>query len=225
MRLNAFLARAGVSSRRMADELIKAGRVKVNGQAATLNTRVVDEKVTLDGKLLTTQTLRYILLNKPSGYITTLKDEKGRRKVKDLIKIDERIVPVGRLDYDTTGALLFTNDGQLAYRLMHPKFKINKTYEAEVEGAITPDILNMLSSGIELEDGKTAPAKARQLAKNKIELVIHEGRNRQVRRMMEAQGLKLTTLHRSSYGPLDLNGLQPGKWRELTSAELESLKQ
>jgi 23S rRNA pseudouridine2605 synthase len=222
MRLNAFLAKAGVSSRRGADELIKASRVKVNGRTGRLNDDVFEEdKVEFDGQQVKLRKSRYILLNKPAGYITTLKDPHGRRKVMDLIKIDERIVPVGRLDYDTTGALLLTNDGQLAHKLMHPSFEIDKVYEAEVEGKITDEILNKLSIGVNLTDCKTAPAIARKLAENKIELIIHEGRQHQVKRMLEAVGLQTKKLHRSKYGTLNLEGLKPGHWRELTDLEAQ----
>src|SRR6266478_3086084 len=177
MRLNAFLARAGMASRRGADRLIKAGRVSVNGKPGQLNDDVSDsDSITLNGRRVSAQQLRYILLNKPAGYITTLKDPENRVKVTDLIKISERVVPVGRLDFNTTGVLLLTNDGELTNKLIHPSFEIDKVYEAEVEGSITEEILNELSIGIQLEEGKTAPAKARKLSDNKIELIIHEGR-------------------------------------------------
>lgn len=225
MRLNAYLARAGAASRRGADELIKAGRVTVNGQIGQLNTEVDEnDKVKLDGKHLELRKSRNILLYKPSGFITTLKDPHGRRKVTDLINIPERVIPVGRLDYDTTGVLLLTNDGQLAHRLMHPSFEVDKVYEAEVEGRITDKILNELSIGVKLDDGKTAPAKARKLADNKIELTIHEGRKHQVKRMLAAVDLPVIKLHRSKYGPLTLDGLRSSEWRELTARELVELK-
>lgn len=167
---------------------------------------------------------RYTLLYKPAGYLTTLKDPHGRRKVSDLVKVEERVVPVGRLDYDTTGVLLLTNDGQLAHRLMHPSFEVDKIYEAEVEGDITNRILNMLSVGIDLDDGRAAPAKARKLVSNKIELIIHEGRKHQVKRMLAAAGLEVINLHRRQYGPLTLEGLKPGQWRDLTEDELKLLQ-
>jgi 23S rRNA pseudouridine2605 synthase len=190
MRLNSFLARAGVASRRGADKLIKAGRVSVNGRQGQLNDEVTDsDDVKLNGRRISLQKSRYILLYKPAGYITTLKDTENRVKVTDLVKIPERVVTVGRLDFNTTGALLLTNDGELANRLMHPSFEKDKVYEAQVEGNITQEILNMLSIGINLDDGKTAPAKARKLADNKIELTIHEGRKHQVKRMLAAAGL------------------------------------
>jgi 23S rRNA pseudouridine2605 synthase len=224
MRLNAFLARAGVASRRGADQLIKSGRVYVNGKLGQLNDDVSDtDDVKVNGRRVSTQNLRCILLYKPAGYVTTLKDPENRVKVTDLVKIEERVVPVGRLDFNTTGVLLLTNDGELTNKLMHPSFEVDKVYKAEVDGTITDEILNKLSIGVDLEDGKTAPAKAVKLADNKIELTIHEGRNRQVRRMLEAVGLPVKKLHRSKYGPLDLDGLKPGRWRELTEKELQSL--
>jgi len=225
MRLNAFLARAGVASRRGADRLIKAGRISVNGRLGQLNDDVSDaDDVKVNGRRVSSQRLRYILLYKPAGYITTLKDPENRVKVTDLIKIDERVVPVGRLDFNTTGALLLTNDGELANKLMHPSREVDKVYEAEVEGTISEEILNRLSIGVKLEDGKTAPAKAKKLADNKVELTIHEGRQHQVKRMLAAVGLDVKKLHRSKYGPLGLDGLKPGRWRELSANELKLLK-
>lgn len=225
MRLNAFLARTGAASRRGADELIKSGRVTVNGKLGQLNSEIsANDDVRLDGKPLKSQTLRYILLNKPAGVLTTLKDPHGRRKVSDLLNIAERIVPVGRLDYDTTGALLLTNDGELAHKLMHPRFEVDKVYEAEVQGHITQEILNKLSVGIQLQGGKTAPAEARKINENKIELIIHEGRKHQVKRMLAAVGLPTKKLHRSKYGPLNLESLKPGQRRNLTPAEIRTLR-
>ena len=225
MRLNAFLARAGVTSRRKADELIKNGQVLINGRPAKLNDEVEDsDDVQLNGKKIFPQSLRYILLNKPAGTVTTLSDPQNRAKVTDLIKIPERVVPVGRLDYDTSGALLLTNDGELANRLMHPSFEVDKVYTAEVQGEITKSILNMLSIGVELEDGKTAPAKASRLTSNTVQLTIHEGRNHQVKRMLAEVGVPAKRLHRKQYGPLDLAGLHSGQWRDLTDSEIYELK-
>lgn len=225
MRLNAFLARAGVASRRGADNLIQEGRVRVNGQPGQLNDDVSEsDLVELDGRPIQKQKLRYILLYKPDRMVTTLSDPHNRPKVIDLLDISERVVPVGRLDFDTTGALLLTNDGELTNKLMHPRFKVDKVYKAEVQGTITPKILDLLSNSIKLDDGPTAPAKARQLADNKIELIIHEGRNHQVKRMLAAVGLEVKRLHRSKYGPIDLNGLKPGQWRDLTPTEVQRLK-
>ncbi len=219
------MARAGVESRRGADRLIKAGRVSVNGRQGQLNDEVSDsDEIKVNGRRVSSQQLRYILLNKPAGYVTTLKDPANRVKVTDLVKINERVVPVGRLDFNTTGVLLLTNDGELTNRLMHPSFGIDKVYEAEVGGKITSEILNKLSIGVNLEDGKTAPAKIRRIAENKIELIIHEGRNHQVKRMLAATGLETKNLHRSKYGPLMVEELKLGKWRELSPEEIVNLK-
>jgi 23S rRNA pseudouridine2605 synthase len=224
MRLNAFLAKSGIASRRGSDELIKAGKVRVNGRLGRLNDEVSEmDKIEVNNQQVKLRKSRYILLYKPAGYLTTLKDPHGRRKVTDLIKINDRVVPVGRLDYDTSGVLLMTNDGQLAHRLMHPSFEVEKVYEAEVKGRITSEILNMLSIGVELDGGKTAPAKAGKLADDKVELIIHEGRKHQVRRMLAAVGLETVRLHRRQYGPLTLDGLQPGHWRDLTEKEVQKL--
>jgi 23S rRNA pseudouridine2605 synthase len=224
MRLNAFLARAGVESRRGADRLIKAGRISVNGRLGQLNDDVSEtDDIRVNGRRISAQKKRYILLYKPAGYITTLKDPENRVKVTDLVKIDERVVPVGRLDFNTTGALLLTNDGDLANRLMHPSFKVDKVYEATVEGDVTDEILNKLSIGVMLEDGKSAPAKVRKLDDNKIEVIIHEGRNHQVRRMLAAVGLPVKKLHRSKYGSLTVDGLKPGQWRDLAEPEVKRL--
>jgi 23S rRNA pseudouridine2605 synthase len=214
-----------VASRRGADELIKSGQVMVNGKTGQLNSVVADnDKVEVNGKNVRLQQLRYILLNKPTGYVTTLKDPHGRKKVVDLVDLPERIIPVGRLDYNTSGALLLTNDGELANQLMHPKFEIDKVYEAEVDGMINDEILNKLSNGIQLEDGMTAPAAAKNLPNSKIQLTIREGRNRQVRRMLAAVGLTVVKLHRPKYGPLNLDRLKPGQWRELSQSEVKLLK-
>ncbi len=225
MRLNAYLARAGVASRRGADELIKRGTVQLNGQIGKLNDTVREsDQVLVHGKPVKLQQNRYTLLYKPAGYVTTLKDEKGRRKVTDLIDIPERVVPVGRLDYDTTGLLVLTNDGGMVHRLTHPSYEIDKTYQAQVEGRIDGKILDLLSNSILLEDGPTTPAKARKLAGDKVELIVHEGRKHQVKRMLAAVGLPVKKLHRSGYGPLTLEGLKPGQWRDLTFEEVHALQ-
>src|SRR5437762_1234727 len=187
MRLNAYLARAGVASRRGADELIKAGRVTVNGEQGELNTFVgAGDRVELDGRPLEPQALAYVLLHKPAGVVTTASDPQGRPTVVGLVDHPARVVPVGRLDADTTGALLLTNDGPLAHRLAHPRYGVEKVYEAEVEGEPDDEALDALRNGIELDDGATAPARVRRLGPNTIELALHEGRNRQVRRVLEA---------------------------------------
>jgi 23S rRNA pseudouridine2605 synthase len=225
VRLNAYLARAGVASRRKADDLIKAGRVTVNGEPGQLNTFVQQRDVVqVDGTRVEKQQLTYLLLNKPRDTVTTASDPQGRKTVVELAPRETRVVPVGRLDVDTTGALLLTNDGELAHRLAHPRYGVEKTYVVEVEGEPSDATLQQLRSGVELDDGPTAPAKVRRLTKNILELTIHEGRNRQVKRMLEAVGHPVTRLHRSEYAGLNVEGLDPGRWRELTSDEVERLR-
>jgi 23S rRNA pseudouridine2605 synthase len=224
VRLNAYLARAGVASRRKADELIKAGRVTVNGEPGQLNTFVGrGDRVEVDGEPVTAQKLAYVLLHKPAGTVTTASDPQGRPTVVELIALPERVVPVGRLDVDTTGALLLTNDGPLAHRLAHPRYGVEKVYVADVEGRPDERDLRALAEGVELEDGRTAPATVRCLAPSRVELTLHEGRNRQVRRMLDAVGHPVTHLHRSVYAGLTLEGLEPGAWRELEPDEVASL--
>jgi len=226
MRLNAYLARAGVASRRKADELIKAGRVVVNGEPGRLNTFVErGDRVEVDGDEVRPQRLAYVLLHKPSGVVTTASDPQGRPTVVDLVGHEVRVVPVGRLDVETTGALLLTNDGELAHRLAHPKYEVEKVYEAEVEGEPSDEVLRRLAEGVELEDGVTAPAEVRRLGRSKIELSIHEGRNRQVRRMLEVVGHPVRRLHRSRYAGLTVEELAPGEWRELASREVPTGRQ
>jgi 23S rRNA pseudouridine2605 synthase len=225
MRLNAYLARTGIASRRGADELIKRGRVRVNGVTAGLNTFVEDgDVVDLDGKLLVPQALAYVLLHKPAGVVTTARDPQGRPIVVDLVRHESRVLPVGRLDADTTGVLLLTNDGELAHRLAHPRYEVEKVYEAEVEGEPSDEALARLTEGIDLDDGPTAPALVHRVSPSRVELSIHEGRKHQVKRMLEAVGHPVTRLHRSRYAGLTLDGLEPGAWRELTDQEVESLR-
>ncbi|HYT52083.1 MAG TPA: pseudouridine synthase [Gaiellaceae bacterium] len=226
MRLNAYLARAGVASRRRADELIKAGRVTVNGEPGQLNTFVgKHDRVELDGQPLARQRLAYVLLHKPAGVVTTASDPQGRPTVVELVSEHEvRLVPVGRLDADTTGALLLTNDGELAHRLAHPRYEVEKVYEAEVEGEPSDGTLARLEAGVELDDGPTARAKARLLGPSTVELAIHEGRKHQVKRMLAAVGHPVARLHRSRYAGLTLEGLEPGAWRELEPSERDQLR-
>jgi 23S rRNA pseudouridine2605 synthase len=225
MRLNAFLARSGVASRRRADELIKAGRVTVNGEPGQLNSVVGSrDRVEVDGQQVQRQRLRYVLLHKPAGVLTTAHDPQRRPTVVELVPGEPRVVPVGRLDVDTTGALLLTNDGQLAHRLAHPRYGVEKTYVAEVEGDPDEEAIRQLEEGVELDDGRTAPARARRLARGRVELVLHEGRKHQVKRMLAAAGNPVTYLHRSAYAGLTLEGLEPGAWRELDPAEVELLR-
>jgi 23S rRNA pseudouridine2605 synthase len=225
VRLNAYLARAGVASRRKADDLIKAGRVTVNGEPGQLNTFVESrDRVLVDGEPVALQQLAYRLLHKPRGVVTTASDPQGRPTVVELVPDEPRVVPVGRLDADTTGALLLTNDGELAHRLAHPRYGVEKVYTATVEGEPSDDDLRLLADGVELEDGKTAPARVRRLARDRVELSIHEGRNRQVRRMLAAVAHPVVHLHRSRYAGLGLDGIEPGCWRDLTADEVAQLR-
>ena len=225
MRLNAYLARAGIASRRGADELIKAGRIRVNGRPGALNTLVGDsDMVEVDGQPVTKQRLAYVLLHKPAGVVTTLRDPQRRPTVVELVTSAARFVPVGRLDADTTGVLLLTNDGPLAHRLAHPRYGVEKVYAVEVEGKPTDVTLGRLAEGVELEDGLTAPATARRIGRSRIELTLHEGRTHQVKRMCEAVGHPVVRLHRSRYAGLDLRGLAEGEWRELSDKEVASLR-
>jgi 23S rRNA pseudouridine2605 synthase len=225
MRLNAYLARAGVASRRAADELIKAGRVRVNGRPGELGTFVgATDEVEVDGRPVAKQVLAYRLLHKPAGIVTTARDPRGRPTVVGLVPPEPRVVPVGRLDADTTGVLLLTNDGLLAHRLAHPRYEVDKVYDVEVEGDPSPDALRRLAEGIDLDDGRTAPARAGRLGPGRLELTIHEGRKHQVKRMCAAVGHPVRRLHRGGYAGLDVRGLAPGEWRDLTGDEVSALK-
>jgi 23S rRNA pseudouridine2605 synthase len=225
VRLNAYLARAGIASRRRADELIKAGRVTVNGEPGQLNTFVAArDRVAFDGRAVELQPLAYVLLHKPAGTVTTARDPQGRPTVVGLVDHAARVVPVGRLDADTTGALLLTNDGELAHRLAHPRYEVDKVYEAEVESEPSDEALERLRAGIELDDGPTAPARVRRLGPTSLELAIHEGRKHQVKRMLAAVGHPVKRLHRSVYAGLSLEGLEPGAWRELEPFEVDLLR-
>jgi 23S rRNA pseudouridine2605 synthase len=230
VRLNAYLARAGVASRRRADELIRDGRVVVNGEPGELNTRVRSgDVVEVDGAPVAAQALAHVLLHKPPGVVTTASDPHGRPTVVDLVDHPARVVPVGRLDADTTGALLLTNDGQLAHRLAHPRYGVAKVYEAEIEGEPGVEALEALRTGVELDDGTTAQAEARVLGAGDgavvLELTLHEGRKHQVKRMCAAVGHPVLRLHRSRYAGLDVADLAPGEWRELTGAEVSALRE
>ena len=224
MRLNAYLARAGVASRRGAEDLIRAGRVRVNGEVAGLVTFVEPrDNVEVDGSPIEPEPLTYVLLHKPAGVVTTARDPQGRPTVVGLVGHERRVVPVGRLDADTTGALLLTNDGPLAHRLMHPRYEVGKVYEAEVEGEPSDEALAQLAEGVVLDDGRTAPARVRRLGPSLVELTIHEGRKHQVKRMLAAVGHPVRRLHRSSYAGLTVDGLGPGEWRELSVDEVARL--
>lgn len=226
-RLQKVLARAGFGSRRVCEELIEDERVKVNGEIAVLGRRVDVERdrVEVDGVPLSVQPgLVYYLLNKPAGVITTAADTHGRPTVVDLVPSEPRVFPVGRLDADTEGLLILTNDGDLAHRLTHPSFGVEKEYIAQVEGTPSRATLRKLREGVELDDGPTAPAQATLIDRSVIRLVIHEGRNRQVRRMCEAVGHPVRRLVRTRIADLADRRLAPGEWRELELAEVRGLE-
>jgi 23S rRNA pseudouridine2605 synthase len=225
-RLQKVLAQRGYGSRRVCEELIDAGRVTVNGELAVLGRRVdVDRDVVeVDGHLVPIRPgLVHYLLNKPGGVVTTAKDTHGRPTVIDLVPPEPRVFPVGRLDADTEGLLLLTNDGELTHRLTHPSFGVEKEYLAQVEGTPGPAALRSLREGVELEDGLTAPAKVSQPSPGVLRITIHEGRNRQVRRMCDAVGHPVNRLVRVRIGPLADRRLSPGSWRVLTVEELMAL--
>lgn len=236
-RLQKVMAEAGVASRRASEKLIQTGHVQVNGQTVTtLGTKVGrHDDVQVDGVPIHREQHVYYLLNKPRGVISSAHDEKGRKTVVDLLhedeEVTERIYPVGRLDYDTTGILLLTNDGDLANRLMHPKFEVAKTYVAKVRGIVTNDDLKRLRLGVRIDGHKTKPAKTRLKETDRhkqtslVQLTIHEGRYHQVKRMLEAVGHPVIKLHRETYGFLNLQGLQSGEFRELRPEEVTKLKQ
>ncbi len=233
-RLQKVIAQAGVASRRKAEELITAGRVTVNGEVVTeLGTKVIPrkDKVEVDGVPLDREEPVYYMLYKPTGVISSVKDDKGRKVVTDFVDTEHRLFPVGRLDYDTSGLLLLTNDGEFANQLMHPKYKIGKMYIAKVKGIPTREQLRQLEKGILLEDGKTAPARVKFVSGNQkqgtsiIEITIHEGKNRQVRRMFEAIGHPVLKLKREMYGFLTLKGLNSGEARELRPHEVKQLRE
>ena len=226
-RLQKIIARAGICSRREAEKLILDGRITVDGKIIReLGAKAApNQKIRVDDKLLTLNTEKiYLLLNKPRGYVSTAHDERGRKTVLDLIDISERVYPVGRLDLNSEGLILLTNDGELANLLLHPRFEVKKTYRAKISGTVTEEKLDKLRAGIELDDGLTAPAEIYMLDKDLVEITIHEGRNRQVRRMFSAIGCDVKRLRRVKFANLNLEGLKSGKYRELTAAEVSELK-
>ncbi len=232
IRLNKYIAASGLCSRRKADELISMGFVRINGETVTeLGVRVIPgkDRVTVKGReILLDAKLVYILLNKPKDYITTAHDEKNRKTVLDLVPATHRLFPVGRLDRNTTGALLLTNDGDLAYHLTHPSFEVEKSYRVKLDKPISAAQLHELTRGIHLSDGKTAPGNAWIIEGTKrleVALVIHEGKNRQVRRMFESLGFTVKRLDRFSYAGLTTTGLKRGEWRFLTAREIKNLYQ
>jgi 23S rRNA pseudouridine2605 synthase len=227
MRLAKFLAHAGVASRRAAERLVADGRVTVGGEPVTDPARDVDEGsgVAVDGRPVAPEPLELHALNKPKGVVSTARDTHGRPTVVDLVRSRRRLYPVGRLDADSTGLILLTNDGELAERLTHPRYGVEKVYRARVvPGRMPPAAIRALREGVPLDDGRTAPARVRQLSGGSIEIVLREGRKRQVRRMCEAVGHRVTALERVAFGPLGLRGLAPGESRRLSRAEVDRLR-
>ena len=233
IRLQKFLAEAGIASRRKAEELIQQGRVSVNGQVVTeLGTKINPEVdvVEYNGKKVTHEDEKvYILLNKPIGYVTTAKDQFSRDTVLDLVKVKQRVVPVGRLDMYTSGALILTNDGDFVYKVTHPKHEVEKTYNVTIRGNVNSEDLEKLRSGLVIDEYKTSEAKARILKREeeknitRVEVIIHEGRNRQVRKMFEAIGKNVIALHRTKIGKIAVNDMKLGTWRHLKQEEIQSL--
>ena len=232
MRLNQYLAKCGVASRRKCDDIITSGRVGINGKTITTlgtDVNIVQDEVTVDGQVVKpVENKIYIVLHKPVGCVTSVIDTHKRPTVLDLVSINERIYPVGRLDINSEGVLLLTNDGDAAYKLLHPKYKVEKTYRVTLNKAIKKEDIIKLENGIMLEDGETAPCKINSSSRSSDEaqdvvITIREGRKRQVRRMFEAVGYKVTRLCRIAFGPVTLDNLPVGKWRHLTSDEIKKL--
>lgn len=226
-RLQKVLAQAGIGSRRSCEELIAAGRVKVNGAPVELGRRVDPgtDRIEVDGVPIATRAgLVYYLLNKPAGVVTTVSDPQARPTATGMVPAEPRVFPVGRLDFDTEGLLLLTNDGDLAFRLTHPSFGVEKEYLAQVEGRPRPAAIKKLREGVDLEEGRTAPARVSLVAPDLLRITIHEGRKRQVRRMAKAVGHPVLRLVRTRIGPLRTGSLRPGEWRELSQAEVRALE-
>ena len=233
IRLQKYIAECGIASRRKAEELILDGKIIVNGIIVTeLGTKINPSKdiVEYNNKVIEPEQRNvYILLNKPIGYVTTVKDQFNRPSVLDLVKVKERIVPVGRLDFYTSGALILSNDGDFVYKITHPKHEVNKTYNVTVKGIINDDEIEALRSGVKIDNYITKPAKVKILKTDKdknisrIQITIHEGKNRQIRKMCEAIGKKVLALHRSKIGNIDVKDLKIGEWRYLTDAEISDL--
>ena len=232
VRLQKYLAEAGIASRRKCEEYIAQGRVKVNNKVAELGRKIDPKKdeVLFNGKkILIQEELIYILLNKPIGYVTTAKDQFNRDSVLDLVKTNKRLVPVGRLDMYTSGALILTNDGDFVYKVTHPKHEIEKTYTVTIKGIVKQEEIEVLKKGVEIEDYITKPAKVKILKtdeeknQSRLEITIHEGKNRQVRKMCEAIGHKVLALHRSKIAGIGLKDIPLGKWRYLNYKEVKKI--
>ena len=231
IRLQKFIAQCGIASRRKAEELILGGHVKVNGKTAILGDKVLPtDKVFVRGKRIVPKggNYRYIMLNKPRGFITTMNDERGRKCVAQLVEnVGERVYPIGRLDKDSEGMLVFTNDGDFANKVMHPKNNVYKIYRVTVRPSIDEDQLVKLETGVELDGRKTAPAYVRVIHKEQgrvvLEMILHEGKNREIRRMCEAVGLEVARLKRTQIGGVKMGMLKQGDWRDLTEQEVKKL--
>ena len=233
MRLQKYLAEAGISSRRKAEELILQGKVQVNGKLVTeLGTKVRpgQDEVKYENKIVQIENKKvYILLNKPIGYVTTVKDQFNRDFVLDLVKVKERLVPVGRLDMYTSGALILTNDGDFVYKVTHPKHEINKTYTVTLKGIVSKENIENLKTGVDIGGYVTKPAKVKILKTDeekqitRLEIIIHEGKNRQVRKMCESIGHKVLALHRSAIAGIKVKDIELGKWRYLSKEEIEKI--
>ena len=232
IRLQKFIAQCGIASRRKAEELILGGHVKVNGKTAILGDKVLPtDKVLVRGKRIVVPTggnYRYIMLNKPRGFITTMNDERGRKCVAQLVEnVGERVYPIGRLDKDSEGMLVFTNDGDFANKVMHPKNNVYKIYRVTVRPSIDEDQLVKLETGVELDGRKTAPAYVHVIHKEQgrvvLEMILHEGKNREIRRMCEAVGLEVARLKRTQIGGVKMGMLKQGDWRDLTEQEVKKL--
>lgn len=233
IRLQKFIAQCGIASRRKAEELILQGRVKINGKTAILGDKVSDkDKVFVNGKRIVApkSRYRYIMLNKPRGFITTMNDERGRKCVAELVSnVGERVYPIGRLDKDSEGMLVFTNDGEFANKVMHPRNSVYKIYRVTVRPSITEEQLIKLETGVEIDGKKTAPAIVHVLVQDKeqkrvvLEMILHEGKNREIRKMCEAVGLEVARLKRTQIGGVKMGMLKQGDWRDLTEKEVKNL--
>ena len=225
IRLQKLLAMAGVASRRKAELLISKGRVFVNGTKVTeLGAKALaTDDIVVDGTKINFEKKTYVMLHKPTKVICSAKDNFSRKTVLDIVQIDVRLFPVGRLDYDTSGLILLTNDGEWANKLMHPSKKVNKTYIAQVKGLVTEDSLKEFREGLLIDGKKTAPSEIEVISEDALKIVLYEGRNRQVRKMCEAIGLEVLCLKRVAIGQLELGGLKPGEWRYLTDDEVKEI--